>query len=494
MKLSKKINRFDAIKSILKNTIVTTCVLLISITTISGSINANARQQEILNQELFNNPQAILNVTFKDNTYLDNIIDNELNSDKNWQGLKFDNNYGITSLSGLSNIGGVDEMVTINGQYSNRSVKRAYKNKLQELIIKIDDIKNNKSFQGEAGAKATEGVSTNIDSELAKMNGWEVKRQRYYNWSQSKILNISLVGNSDTLNTIRSILMLSGHTKLIEFTIVTELQSKIKEVQENIDIKLKSNNLPIQSELKNTELNEEDKNKIISIINTSSQDLINSELSKTEEGKKQLEQTKANQELINSGKVNLDDKDYQAIDKLVSTNNEGEKIIDSKLITELDLNYTKQEVTVIKEQLKNYNDMPNYVKKNIQSKIEQIETIGGIKESSLTKTEKFVSGLVTGVKSEAGGCKKEARVTHNSWHSQTWYVNSCFVNELGVWLTIGGIALGLAAVLGCSVVCGTLAGFIGVWYSIIQAIDKKCGDQGVYLRVRYFVPLVSKIC
>jgi hypothetical protein len=101
-------SRSERLKSIFKISILALSILLIAISTISGSINANARQQEIVNQELFNNPQAILNVTFKDNVYLDNIIDNELNTDKNWQGLKFDNStFGITSLSGLSNIGGV---------------------------------------------------------------------------------------------------------------------------------------------------------------------------------------------------------------------------------------------------------------------------------------------------------------------------------------------------------------------------------------------------
>jgi hypothetical protein len=198
-------SRSDRFKSIFKNSILTLSVLVIAISTISGSINANARQQEILNQELFNNPQAILNVTFKDNVYLDNIIDNELNSDKNWQGLKFDNStFGVTSLSGLSNIGGVEEMVSINGQYSTRSIKKSYKDKLQELIVKIDDIKNNNQ----------PSENETIKTELAKMNNWEVKKQRYVNWSQSKILSISLVGNSNTLDIIKEILDKSGHVKI----------------------------------------------------------------------------------------------------------------------------------------------------------------------------------------------------------------------------------------------------------------------------------------
>jgi hypothetical protein len=340
-----KKTRFDNLKSIFKTSILTLSILLIAISTISGSINANARQQEILNQELFNNPQAILNVTFKDNVYLDNIIDNELNNDKNWQGLKFDNStFGITSLSGLSSIGGIEEMVSINGQYSTKTLKKSYKDKLQELIVKIDDLKNNKSLLGEAGENRTEGVNAAITTELAKMNKWELKKQRLFNFSQSKILNISITGNTDTLNTLRTILMQSGHTKLVEYTISTELQAKLEVVKTNIDQELKANNLPTQAELKDNKLTESQLKSTISIINSKSQELINQELSKTEQGKAQLELNKSQQELILSGKVNLDEKDYQAIDKFLITDNEGNKVIDNQLISNLDnLNYTTEE-------------------------------------------------------------------------------------------------------------------------------------------------------
>lgn len=235
------------ISKLVKNTLLITSIFLIGLSTTTSSINSNARQQEQFNQELFSNPQSILNISFKDNVYLDNIIDNELNPDKNWQGLTFDKTkFGITGLSGLSNIGGVEELVSINGQFNQRSIKREYNSKLKELITKIDDIKNNN--------QPTDNEI--VKKELSKMNGIEVKRQRYWDWSQAKILQLSLVGNNETLSTLKNILEKSGHIKSIVFNDINkiyydflnindktiddankEILSKINEMKNNAGIK-----------------------------------------------------------------------------------------------------------------------------------------------------------------------------------------------------------------------------------------------------------------
>ena len=352
------LKRFNIAK-LFKFTILTTSIFLIAISTISTGFNSNARQNEIINQELFNSPQSILNVSFKDNVYLDNIIDNELNSNKNWQGLKFDSNtFGISSLSGLSNIGGIDEMISINGQYSTRTIKRSYKSKLQELITKIDDIKNNNQSTS----------NEEVKKEISKMNSWEVKKQRYFNYSQSKILNISLVGNTDTLTTIKTILDRSGHVKTIELIISSEFKQKIEEVKKNIDTQLESNNLTNQSELKNSELNQEDQNKVLSIINSSAQELVNSELSKTIEGRKQLELNK-------SQSTTVEEQELIAVDKILKTDINGDKIIDQELYNNLNkLNFnTKEEKTII-EMIKSYNEVPDYQKSNLVQELETITT------------------------------------------------------------------------------------------------------------------------
>jgi hypothetical protein len=485
-----KKTRFDYFKSIFKTSILTLSILVIVISTISGSINANARQQEILNQELFYNPQAILNVTFKDNVYLDNIIDNELNSDKNWQGLTFDNsNFGITSLSGLSNIGGVEEMVSINGQYSTKTLKKSYKDKLQELIVKIDDIKNNKSFLGEAGADTTERVNAAITTGLAKMNNWEVKKQRYYNWSQSKILNISLLGNSDALITLESILLKSGHTKSVEYTNMTDLLSKLDVLKKDIDSELKLNNLPIQSEFKNSELKDDQINKVFSILNSSSQALIDSELIMSIEGKRQIEKIKNQQDLINSGSVKLDDKDYEAIDKILPIDKDGNKIIDNKILSQLEnFNFTEQEKTLIKLQINLFNEMPTYIKNNIQSELQQLESKTSTIESSLTKVEKFAGGLANGIISNADWCRWEHKL-ENKWWGFRLTMNNCMIKDLNQMTNtlsalIGVLAgyCGFLSMGACSLISGTVAGIIAYAGGTLSWLSDQCGGTGAIIK------------
>jgi hypothetical protein len=495
---------------LLKKAMLTLSITLLALSTITGSINAHARQQEQVNIELFNNPQAFLNVSFKDNVYLDNILDNELNSDKNWQGLKFDSNtFGITSLSGLSNIGGVEEMISINGQYNPRSTKKTYKNKLQELIVKIDDLKTNPTSinqitlsEGE-GADRRERVSketnTNdltkeVSKELSKMNSWEVKKQRYFNFSQSKILNISIVGNTNTLDTIKAILDRSGHTKSLELTITSELQAKLEEVKKDIDTKLVSNNLPTQDKLKDQveNLSEEQKNKTLSIINSSTQELINTELSKTEEGKRQLQQTNTNQELINTGKVNLDDKDYQSIDKLLSTDKEGNKVIDNTLISNLeDQNYTTQEISIIKDLIKSYNDMPEYQKTNIQSSIQELEEKNGVTQSPITKATNLLSGTLSGVRAEAQWCKSESRLEAKWWGFRLW-MNGCMVKNFNQYTNTTSIAMGIVAgycgwvTAGtCSFIIGTLAALLNQVGSTLSWLSDQCNNAGAVIKKLY---------
>jgi hypothetical protein len=237
-----------------KQAFLLTSILLLTLSTVTSGINAQARQQDKVNQEIYTNPQAILNVSFKDNVYLDNILDNELNSEKNWSGINFKNNsYGITNLSGLSTIGGQNEMITISGQYNPRQVKKAYTLKNQELITKIDDLKNNGS-KIEDLDKLSKEDKESLSKEINKMNGLEVKRQRYLNWESSKILGLSLVGNTDTLTSIKTILDNSGHTKVNELLITEDLKTQITEITkilENKSEKERNNylNILIKSEI-----------------------------------------------------------------------------------------------------------------------------------------------------------------------------------------------------------------------------------------------------
>ncbi|MGL4757868.1 MAG: hypothetical protein ACRCXZ_00895 [Patescibacteria group bacterium] len=207
--------------------LISLSILAIGLSTITGVVNSSANE----NEKELTNPETMLNVSFKESVNLENIIDNELNPDKNWQGMKFNDDFRITGLSGLSNFGGQKELVSINGQYSVRSAKRSYLNKYKDLIIKLDDIKNN----GSKVENITDENQKILNTETSKMNGWELKRQRYWNWSSSEILNLSLIGSKNTLETIKEILNKSGHTNSIELTLTSVIQKEIEIIKSDLE-------------------------------------------------------------------------------------------------------------------------------------------------------------------------------------------------------------------------------------------------------------------
>ena len=59
--------------------------------------------------------------------------------------------------------------------------------------------------------------------------------------------------------------------------------------------------------------------------------------------------------------------------------------------------------------------MPSFIKNNIQADVEHLESTNGIQESSLTKAEKFVGGLVGGVDAQAGWCERSAKIRTKWW-------------------------------------------------------------------------------
>ncbi len=89
------------------------------------------------------------------------------------------------------------------------------------MILKIDDIKNNNQ------------PTTNqaLKDEISKMSSWEIKKQRYINLSQSKILSISLVGNIESLITIKEILDKSEHTRISEILKTDQIEKDINAIE-----------------------------------------------------------------------------------------------------------------------------------------------------------------------------------------------------------------------------------------------------------------------
>jgi hypothetical protein len=207
-------------------------ILILSITSISSTINSKASEEVLFNQELISNPQAFLNVVFKDDTHLDNIIENELNSIKNNQGYELDSKtFVINSLSGLSNIAGTQQKISIQGNYSTITLKQEYKNKLSEVITKLDDLINNNSKI----ENLTQEDRTKLDHQLSRMNPIELKAQRFWNWGDDKVLSIGIIGNTETLYDLKEILEDSGHVKNFTITETATIQKQIEDI--NVAVK-----------------------------------------------------------------------------------------------------------------------------------------------------------------------------------------------------------------------------------------------------------------
>ncbi len=85
------------------------------------------------------------------------------------------------------------------------------------------------------------------------MNGFELKRQRYWNWSQSKILALSIVGNTDTLETLKLIMEKSGHTNNIELLNTTQMLIESEQITSKLNNKSEDEQKAIIEELSKTE-------------------------------------------------------------------------------------------------------------------------------------------------------------------------------------------------------------------------------------------------
>jgi hypothetical protein len=212
--------------------VISLSIIVLSLFTITSTVNSKASDEVQFNKELISNPQAFLNVVFKDNIHLDNIVENELHSIKNNQGYEIDNKtFVINSMSGLSNIAGTEQRISIQGNNSTNTLVDKYHDKLSEVITKLDDLKNNNSKID----NLSEEDRTKLDHQLSKMNPIELKAQRYWNWGDDKVLSMSIIGNTETLYDIKGILEDSGHTTNVTITETAVIQKQIEEINKAVE-------------------------------------------------------------------------------------------------------------------------------------------------------------------------------------------------------------------------------------------------------------------
>ena len=114
--------------------VITLSVLLLSITTIGLSYSSTAK---INDNSVFSNPQALLSIQFKDNIYMDNIIENVLPKNS-----EIKNRYGVTSINGLTKVGNEEQLISVLGEYSPKQAKREFKRELSNYLAKLDTIKS----------------------------------------------------------------------------------------------------------------------------------------------------------------------------------------------------------------------------------------------------------------------------------------------------------------------------------------------------------------
>lgn len=216
-----KLNNFNykKINQYINYTLASVLLLILSTFSLGTAVISNAK-----NQKNFTNPESTLNIVLNEGTKFNEIIDKEFNNKLLNANNNFSDTYGINFLSGTSNIGGFNEKIEIQGQFDFKTIKKEFNNKLQELINKVDDLKNNgaelKSIEVEK--------RTAIEKKLNRVNGFELKKQRYFNNSESFIESISVVGDTKTLRNIYDFFLKNNKIKYLDFSIVKELEKEFK--------------------------------------------------------------------------------------------------------------------------------------------------------------------------------------------------------------------------------------------------------------------------
>ncbi|MGL4758822.1 MAG: hypothetical protein ACRCXZ_05775 [Patescibacteria group bacterium] len=436
-------------------TIIGISIIALGFMIVTGVINSNANE----NEKSIDNPEAMLIVSFKEGVYLDNIIDNELNPDKNWQGMKFDNNFRIIGLSGVSDFGGQEEMVSINGHYTNKSIKRAYLNKYKDLLIKLDDIKNN----GSEITGLSEVNKHDLTNETKKMNSWQLKKQRYWNWHQSKILDLKIVGGVKTLLTIKEILTKSNHTKFIDFNEINVFKNSIETTQIEIDKNLSSKNLPQFKDLNKSDLSKSEIEEINTIINENSQKFV---AQFQNSSKNEIEKKVLDRDILNS--IN-----FEKINQSITINNYHKIELNSDFDKDLiQSGYSNDQIQLIKQMIEEYNSLKEYRKVDLNA-------LSNASTSSIeTISSSAISSLTGGISAKAGWCEHNIKINLEWWRIWT-HINQCSIETLNYFSDVSATVIGLLTATPWSWACGIIAGVITINKAWIGWLNSRCGGDGV---------------
>lgn len=460
---SKKSNKVSLI-TLFQRSIAILSILLISLSSASLVFNSNASK---LDEGVYKNPEAMLNVTFNNDTYMDNIIDNVLPRTGESR-----NRYGVSLISGLTKIGTVEELVTVSGEYSRSNIKREYKKEVGTFLSKIEAIKNNgteslvtKNDKNEEKPLPT-AQKEELKKELNKFTKDDVSKARWgYLWGDSKILSLNILGFKETVTNIHELLKQTGHVKSSELIITKDIETQISKTQSIIE----------EQKLKNQE-NKEGKSEL-EIISQVSQDEYKSNLS--EEKKSELDKFN----FLTEDKIKLVDT-VTTKDQLdnYSVNQDG---FDK-------LNIPSDEKDKIKVMINDYNNSPSYVKNNIQEELKDLKYSDNILPQEMIVS--FVDGVKYPFQTQAGKCANESSSKRYYWGYRN-KVNDCIVQRLKFSYGFLGTGFGIATVIICSSACGLIGVFLATHSYFIDYINSICGNEGIYIDISWVgIYKLSQVC
>ena len=438
--------------NLFKQSIMTISILLILISSMTLILNSNANK---LDKNVFETRESILNVTFNEDIYMDNVLDNVL--PKN---IEIKSKYGISSMSGLTRIAEIDEMINIEGEFSRTTAKKEFKKEVNNFLTKLDIIKSNGTEnltirdEKNVEVKISSDQKELLNKELKKFSKSDISKSKWkYLWGDAKILSISIIGSKEVIGNIEILLKNTGHVKNSELIVTKELQSKLEIINNKVEVeKLKAE--------KNNE------NKTIEQIFTEVSEVEFSNIMSKEQ-KQEIEKNKF-----------LSEEKIKKIDNIIAIDNNNYYSLDSNSLDLLE--FSKEEKEKIYTLIKNYNNVPNYEKTNIQSEIKAITMQQNI--FTIGMFPDIIYGVESEITSKAGKCERETKVYHR-WWGKTFDLNNCVVADILYVLAAGGLAFTIGSFLPCGVICGVMAGFIAMHAANITWLNYHCGDNGIIIHL-----------
>ncbi len=325
-------------------------------------------------------------------------------------------------------------------------------------LLALENLNNNKGLDK---AKQIKPVLKNTDSNKLQESKKDVKK---------KNLLEKLLSNNSSSNSVKiSSLSLQGSIKILE-TIKTQISKDFNKATVEIQYTT-TQELKIQQKL--------------------IEDKINDKVTKEKKSKEQatvevldqyLKQFSANQQNGNLG--NISKKTVEKVESIKTIDeNTGNVVLSQDKLNKLKL--AKVEENSVKQAITEFNKLSIAQKSNLNNVLNEE---GKNITSGVNNKTALVSGLVGGVKAEAGWCSSYVPL-YWYWWGVDAHITQCNIDTFN-WVG-GGYAtiMGALAATPCGWFCGTLAIIMGLELGYINWLNSRCGGNGVMLHYVYRGPV-----